>query len=218
MRHFPLPPPAPPPSTLASLLAPFPRRAVLVAPRTAREVEAVVAEMKVLGLNQLWLDVFSGGYSHLDKSGEDGPDILTEALARTKGTGITVIPALDLLRWGADAPAEAHDLTALGETSTRQQASENHFWDMLQDVPAEDDAKAPPTPLWVSPAAPATEKTLLALPLRRRPAGGPRGEGEALGGALALCVQGEGSADGDDKVDGPLLLLLPERDLERQRL
>lgn len=158
-----LPPPAPPPSILAALLAPFPRRAVLVAPRTAREVDTVVAEMKVLGLNQLWLDVFSGGHSHLDKSGEDGPDILTEALARTKGTGITVIPALDLLRWGADAPAEARDLTALGETSAKQQASENHFWDMLQDVPAEDGAKAPPAPLWVFPAAPATEKTLLAL-------------------------------------------------------
>ena len=78
--------------------------------------------MKALGLNQLWLDVFSGGHSHLDKPPGGGPDILTEALARTKGTGIAVIPALNLLRWGADPPPDACDLTALGETSAQAEA------------------------------------------------------------------------------------------------
>ena len=67
----PPPPPVPPtpPSLLASLMAPLPRRAVLAAPRTAREVDRVVAQMKTLGLNQLWLDVFSGGHSRLDAPG-----------------------------------------------------------------------------------------------------------------------------------------------------
>jgi len=185
-QDHPFAPPRPvPPSALAALLAPLPRRAVLAAPRTAQELDQVIAAMKVLGLNQLWLDVFSGGHSHLDSplaannggTGEDsekasptlpqlgigGPDILTEALARTKGMGIVVVPALDLLRWGADAPAGASDRTALGETSAQQQAWQRRYTDVTQDRTAEDAARTPPPDVWACPAAPPTEAALLAL-------------------------------------------------------
>jgi len=152
-------PPAAKPPPPAALLAPLSRRAVLVAPRTVRELDQVITGMKALGLNQLWLEVFAGGHSRLGAS----PDLLTEALARTKGTGIAVVPALDLLRWGVDAPAGALDLNALGETSAQQQAWEGRLAGVVQDAAAGDAAQAPPADVWACPAAPAVEQTLLAL-------------------------------------------------------
>jgi len=148
------PPPVVPPAALRAALAPYARRAALVAPRTAAEVAGVVASMKALGLNQLWLDVFSGGHSRLDTG------ILAEALARTKGRGIAVIPALDLLRWGADAPEGARDLTAQGETSAEQETWAGRYahatcgW--MFEAPY-----VPPSDVWACPAAPAVEETLL---------------------------------------------------------
>lgn len=158
-----LPQPTGPLPTLVSLLASIPRRAVLIAPRTAAEVDQGIMEMQTLGFNQLWLDVFSGGHSRLDIPKGGGPDILTEALARTKGTGIAVIPALDLLRWGADAPAEARDLTVLGETSAEQQAWQQHYTDVTLDLPDHRAVRPLPADVWACPASPAVEATLLAL-------------------------------------------------------
>jgi len=202
-RHA--PPSAAPAVKLA--LAPFPRRALLAAPRTVSELDSVIASMKALGLNQLWLDVFSGGHSVLDKpAGESplapnnggtgggaarsslappllgaggsspappstavgaggrssSPDILTEALARTKGTGIAVLPAVDLLRWGADAPAEACDRTVLGETSAQAAAWRQRYLNATQDTQPQF-VQVLPTDQWACPAAPAAEATLLAL-------------------------------------------------------
>ena len=162
-RNAPPPPLRPPPArrpaappALKLALAPFPRRAVLAAPRTVPELLSVIASMKALGLNQLWLDVFSEGHSRLESG------LLTEALARTKGTGIAVIPTLDLLRWGADAPAEACDLTALGETSAQAAAWQQRYLNATHDLQPQF-IQVLPTGTWACPAAPATEAPLLAL-------------------------------------------------------
>lgn len=151
----------PGPSPLMQL-AQFPRRAVIARPRTASEVDSVIKAMQALGLNQLWLDVFYEGKLHCDLPQDGTPDILTEALMRTKGTGIAVMPALDLLKWGADAPLETRDLTASGETyaqaNTWQQHYDNRVWQGMTD---EEDAKHPPfTRNWACPILPATEKIL----------------------------------------------------------
>ena len=115
----PSPSPSGPPVTVAQALAVIPRRrAALVSAKTAVQVDADIAAMKTLGLNQLWLVVFADGQSRL--AGK--PDVLAEALAKTKGTGIHVFPVLDLLAWGADAPQEARDLNILGETSAQATA------------------------------------------------------------------------------------------------
>lgn len=161
--------PKPTPPTLASLLAPIPVRAVIARPRTAKDVDALVASMKVVGMNQLWLDVFSEGKSHLDKSkGEgkgDGVDILTEAVARTKGTGITVIPAVDLLKWAGDAPQEARDLTQLGETSSQAGAYRQRSEAILNQGQSAEEADKQPAPkdLSVSPVSLAVRQTLTTL-------------------------------------------------------
>lgn len=179
-------PKPPPPPALADVLRPIPRRAVIARPKTAADVDALVASMKTVGLNQLWLDVFSGGKSHLDAPKgapkDTGPDILTEALAQTKGTDITVIPTLDLLDWDKDAPAEAQDRTMLGETSAEAKTHRQQYEGvMYMSMSAEDIARQPPvTDLSVSPASATVHQTLLALV----------GRLAATPGVTALALQG----------------------------
>ena len=149
--------PAPP---LMPLLRSRPRRAVLGHPRTAASVDALVAAMRKVGLNELWLDVFSGGVNHL--GGKD-PDILDEALKQTAGTGITVYADLSLLPWGDAPPEAARDLSIEGETS-REVAIHAH--DRAQETEYDDAGKPAvfmPPPVQASPAAETVRGTLTAL-------------------------------------------------------
>lgn len=114
-------PKAPPPVSIPAFsaqLAAVPQRAVLVQPHTAADVDAVVASMKTVGLNQLWLDVFSDGSA----PGPGTNDMLTEALTMTKGNGIQVYPVLHLLAWGQSSPAEDRDRTLRGEDTGQDDA------------------------------------------------------------------------------------------------
>ena len=126
-----------PPVTVAQALAVVPRRAVLVRAKTAAQVDADIAAMKALGLNQLWLDVFSDGHAHIPDVPQSDvaesslkADILTEALAKTRGTGIRVFPVLDLLAWGPSPPDEAADRTILGETTAQATAR----WQQIKEL------------------------------------------------------------------------------------
>ena len=151
-------PPAPP---LATALHSGIRRAVRGHPRTAADVDALVAAMRKLGLNQLWLDVFSDGVSHVKASG--GPDILTEALARTRGTGIDVYAEMSLLSWGSEPPEAIRDLTIDGQTSREaaikysQEPGNESFGNDGKLIPF----AAPPVE--VSPSATLVQSTLTAL-------------------------------------------------------
>ena len=104
-------PPAPP---LLPLLHSRPRRAVIGHPTTPAAVDALIAAMQKVGLNELWLDVFSEGKSHIAAK---GTDILTEALKQTQGTGIAVYADLSLLSWGYAPPKNTWDLDILGQNS-----------------------------------------------------------------------------------------------------
>ena len=102
----------------------IPRRAVFAAPRTPDEVDSLIASMTKLNLNELWLDVFSDGESHLNvttTAGEASPsaktNILTEALRASKASKIKVVPVITLLDWGANAPDKAAELNLNGEPS-----------------------------------------------------------------------------------------------------
>jgi len=147
-----------PPPALAPLMSRQPRRAVLARPRTAKEVGALVAAMKTVGLNALWLDVFSGGVSHLNGD----PDILTEALKQMKGMGITVLPVLDLLRWGGDAPEDARDRTLLGETSAQAGTRRQRYEAVTFQGKTSEEADHLPAPVGLSvcPALPSVQKPL----------------------------------------------------------
>ena len=155
---------APASAVLASLKA-TPQRGAIVHPRTVKDVEADVAAAKTLGLNMLWLDVFSEGTSHLSSD----RDILTEMLAKTKGTGIKVFPLFDLLFWGQSPPSQTADLNVLGETSSQAAARWQQRKALLpagQQLSEEVMANSV-VPDWpgvaVSPLAPDVQKKLVGL-------------------------------------------------------
>ena len=154
-------PPAPP---LSATLHLGRCRAVIGHPRTAADVDALVSAMQKLGLNQLDLDVFSGGVSHLKAGATDMPDILTEALTRTHGTGIGVYADMSLLAWGSDPPDAVQDLTVDGRSSHsaavhREQISPSLNYDYEKGVFIP--FVAPP--VMVSPVSPTVQNTLTAL-------------------------------------------------------
>ncbi len=155
--------PTPPPPTaphLGAILKVKPRRAVLGHPRTPAEVDALIAAMQKLSLNELWVDIFSGGTAYLpnsrlsSKSISPGTDILAEALTKAQGTGIAVYADMNLLHWDGATPDSARDLTILGETSA-ELAIHNHERDPEPDFDFNTMKEIPfkiPT-LVVSPAA-----------------------------------------------------------------
>lgn len=106
------------------------------------------------------------GHAHIpgtllsDKT--DKTDLLEEAVAATKGTGITVYPVLDLLKWGPDAPDNLRDLTVRGENSAQAAAR------VAQKVAAETifpmhDAAAVDNSLAVSPLSDTVRDSLLSV-------------------------------------------------------
>lgn len=166
--------PASPGPSLAAVLQGVAHRAVLANPRTADQVAVLVASMKKIGLNELWLDVFSEGVARVPVSKDnmkqgalappaDHEDVLAAALKVTKGTGIAVYPALDLLTWGPKTSPVVADLTILGETSAQADARLQRRASLAAlttgGVPP---PSAPPT-LAVSPFAPEAKAFLTAL-------------------------------------------------------
>lgn len=117
--------------SLAQTLRTLPRRGVLARANTTGELRATLAVMRTLGLNELWLDVFSDGVARIPGtawSASNAPDMLAAALRLTRGTGIRVFAVVALWDWGPNPPPEMADLTTLGETSataaSRRQALE----------------------------------------------------------------------------------------------
>lgn len=153
----------PPPPPLSPLLHAGSRRAVLAHPYSAAEVDALIAAMQKLGLNQLWLNVFSGGANHIQTSAAYGTDILTEALNKTRGTGIQVYAHLNLLTWGTEPPDGVRDLTIDGKDSRQEAIADN----AADPTPTYDDDDNPipfvAPSVTASPAAPAVQQTLTAL-------------------------------------------------------
>ena len=164
-----------PVATLLALLKPTPRRGAIIHPHTLKDVDADVAAAKTLGLNTLWLDVFSGGSAHLPgsalsdsaaaKTAEN--DILAAALDRTKGTGIRVFALFDLLFWGQTPPAQDADLNILGETSAQAAARWQQRKALLPEgqLMSEEDYANAVIPDWpgvaVSPLAPDVQSALV---------------------------------------------------------
>lgn len=115
------PKPAPP---LGPLLRAGAHRALLAGPRTAADIDALIPVMHKLGLNELYLDVFSDGVARIagtplsPAKSFDGPDILTEALKLGKAAHIAVYADMNLLTWGDNPPASLADPNILGENTT----------------------------------------------------------------------------------------------------
>lgn len=152
-------PPAPP---LSAALRLGRVRAVEAHTRTAKDIDALIAAMQKLGLNTLILDVFSGGGNHVKTSAASGTDILTEALARTRGTGIRVYAQMSLLTWGDAPPQSVQDLTIDGQNN-RQAALAKEEASPSEKI-GDDGTSLPFTPpsIRVSPASPVVYESLAA--------------------------------------------------------
>ncbi len=151
------PDPRPPAPPLLPLLRSRARRAILGHPTTPAAVDVLVAAMQKIGLNELWLDVFSAGKSHLT---DKGTDILTEALAKTQGTGIAVYADLSLLPWGNTPPKDSWDLDILGENSRAgDMADHARRHDEDYDAAGRPIAYVPP-PVLASPVSAKVQKEL----------------------------------------------------------
>ncbi len=110
-----------PPSELTTGI---PRRALLVNARTVQELDTNVTQMKQMGLNQLWLPVFSEGVATIagtpfSSRDAQAVDLLAHAIKITAASGIGVYPVLDLFAWGRSVPRDTEDLTITGHTSVQ---------------------------------------------------------------------------------------------------
>ena len=158
------PKPRAPAPALKDILAAVRRRAVLAAPRTPAAVDALIVHMKALGLNELWLDVFSEGKSHFSAGNATQNDVLDEALRAAQGSGIRVMAVMDLFEWGPDAPQGALDRDILGETLAQADARERARSAEQAAREGWPPSKAtPPDRILVSPFAPDVRGTLLAV-------------------------------------------------------
>ncbi len=152
----------PPAPLLSAMLSSGQIRAVFGRPRTALEVDAFIAAMQKLKLNALILDAYSDGVNHVAASGTRGPDVLTEAVNRTRGTGIAVYAGLSLLAWGGEQPDSVRDLTMDGLTSRQAAIAANKG---IENENFADDGTPIPfvvPPVRVSPAASGVHDALTA--------------------------------------------------------
>ena len=161
---------------LSGLTAAIPHRALLADCRTVADVDNTVAKMRRMGLNELWLVVFTNGVARIGGTSfptlaPDAPDLLAHALKTTQGTGIALYPVIDVFQWGAATPATQVDLTITGETSFQRQQRE-HRRDMLIAAANGFDPPGDPSPrLTASVFAPEVTSRLNGLVsiLARRP-------------------------------------------------
>lgn len=134
--------------SLKEVLTTIRRRVILAGPRTPAAVDTLVAQMKTLGLNELWLDVFSAGQAHFAAGTAPPSDVLAEALRAAQGMGIRVLAVMDLFDWGGNAPAGLLDRSILGETPAET---------------AQRQKLKAPSEAFVSPFAPEVGGTLLSV-------------------------------------------------------
>lgn len=188
-------PKLPPALPLSAALSLGRIRAAVGRPRTALEVDALIAAMQKLKLNALILDAYSDGVNHAAASGTHGPDILTETINRTRGTGIAIYAGLSLLAWGSEPPDNLRDLTIDGLTSRRAAIAANKDTENENFDGAGNPIPFVAPPVRVSPAAPGVHDALIAAvqQIAARP-------------GIAGFVWGDGGTDGDLGYTPPMRL------------
>jgi hypothetical protein len=161
--------PEPPKPSLAAALACVSRRAVMAQPKTPSEVDDLLASMHAIGLNELWLDVFSQGESHLSPASDpNASDILTEALRAAPKAGVRIVPTLDLYLWGSNPPEGFRDRNLHGDDSRDADARQIRIYNDRTDEADDGMPVAPPfsNRLYVEPANTGVQSTLMDLVTR----------------------------------------------------
>jgi hypothetical protein len=184
---YPVQMPEPPPSPSAAVAAPpkaqansivldKPLRGVLCAPRTAEEARAVVAMLPKMGLNTLFLDVFTNGRAYFPNTAlpptAKAGDVLQAALDAAQTAHIAVYAVMDLLCWRKDGAAVhpqpwpvaiPQDLTITGEAPDRSVQRQLDANTIPSDFDREYEMVGNGNQGWVSPLDPRVSSFLPSL-------------------------------------------------------
>lgn len=152
-----IPVPAPPaPVDLAGIARSVPRRAVLVHVWTVKSVDALMESMQKIGLNELWLDMFSDGLVRASQN------VLDEALKTGAKMGIRVLPTINVWLWDAGVQGTAPDCNIYGDDSHEADIRQRYFYGR-HEIETED-IDAPEEMIYqtifVDPIAPSVADTL----------------------------------------------------------
>jgi len=154
-----------------------PLRGVLCAPKTPEEARAVVAKLSQIGLNTLFLDVFTNGRTYfpntaLPPDSEKAAGVLQAALDAAKPLHIPVYAVLDTLCWRKDG-ANPHpkpwpvgyeeDLTVGGEAPDHAVQRELDAHSTRPDTDREYEMAEKGAEGWASPLDPKVRRLLPAL-------------------------------------------------------
>lgn len=165
---------APKKSQINSITLDKPLRGVLCAPEEAR---AVVALLPKMGLNTLFLDVFTNGRTFfpntaLPPASAKAEDVLGAALDAAQAAHVTVYAVVDLLCWRKDGAAVrpqpwpgqfTEDLTISGEAPDRMVQRQFEAHTVRADFDREYEMAQHGSQAWVSPLDPRVNASLPAL-------------------------------------------------------
>lgn len=134
--------------SLPVLLQSIARRAVLLPAPEPADMDALVAKLRALGLNEWWIVLPASSPAGANEA------LLRQAIRAAAPAKIAVLPVIDLLEWSPPVPAALADLTLLGQTSVQAQGA------LAQVMPS---ASAPETQaVAVSPLSPIVQSRLAA--------------------------------------------------------
>ena len=142
-----------------------PLRGVLCAPKTPEEARAVVALLPKMGLNALFLDVFTNGRAYfpntsLPPDSKQAEGVLGAAIDAAQAVHIPVYAVVDLLCWRKDGAAVhpqpwpahfAEDLTVSGEAPDRMVQRQMEAHTVRSDFDREYEMVQKGSQGWVSP-------------------------------------------------------------------
>ncbi len=154
-----------------------PLRGVLCAPKTPDEARAVVALLPRMGLNTLFLDVFTNGRAYfpntaLPPDSKQAGGVLQAALDAAQAAHIPVYAVMDLLCWRKDGAAVhpqpwpahfAEDLTITGEAPDRMVQRQLAAHTVRADFDREYEMVQHGSQGWVSPLDPRVNASLPAV-------------------------------------------------------
>ena len=176
-RDPPKPATTPEPPQAGTVSIDKPLRGVLCAPKTAEEAREVVSRLPKLGLNTLFLDVFTNGRTFfpntsLPPASEKAASVLQAALEAAKPLHIPVYAVLDTLCWRKDG-AQVHpqpwpmgfteDLTVGGEAPDHAVQRELDAHSTRPDTDREYEMAEKGAEGWASPLDPKVRALLPAL-------------------------------------------------------
>ncbi|BDI33607.1 hypothetical protein CCAX7_56580 [Capsulimonas corticalis] len=108
------------PQSLKPMLAAFTRRAARLEPKSSEDLTSRIAQMRALGVNELWLKITP---EESDKNDDAAIALLRQAADEGKAAHIAVYPTFSIFAWRPPVAPARIDLTLMGEPAPDQDAA-----------------------------------------------------------------------------------------------